>query len=334
MSAYCNNPLIDWPRRPLPRRVAIVGAGTIGPDIAYYLKSAIADLELVMVDLSQSALDRASARIHSYAAKGLAKGKMTEAEAARATAGISTSTDYAVLQESDWVIESATENLPLKRAIFTEVESRVAADALITSNTSSLPAARLFSHLRHPERATVTHFFAPAFLNPVVEVVDWPAFGREGLQHLRWLFASTGKVPLVTADAVCFMLDRIFDNWCNEAGYLLGDATVEEIDCVAQEFVAAGPFTVLNLANGNPIIVEANSLQAEERFLDVFGRVALRGKIPAEVFRMFRQRAPGMFVGTTANVGGRSSSGKSNRRTGLVPGSARALLSLTRVSDL
>ena len=123
-----------------------------------------------------------------------------------------------MLQGSDWVIESATENLPLKRAIFTEVESRVAADALITSNTSSLPAARLFSHLRHPERATVTHFFAPAFLNPVVEVVDWPALGREGLQHLRWLFASTGKVPLVTADAVCFMLDRIFDNWCNEAG--------------------------------------------------------------------------------------------------------------------
>ncbi len=315
MSAYCNNPLIDRPRRPLPRRVAIVGAGTIGPDIAYYLKSAIADLELVMIDLSQSALDRASARINSYAAKGLAKGKMTEAEAARATAAISTSTDYAVLEGSDWVIESATENLPLKRAIFTEVESRVAADALITSNTSSLPATRLFSHLRHPERATVTHFFAPAFLNPVVEVIDWPALEREVLQHLRWLFASTGKVPLVTADAVCFMLDRIFDNWCNEAGYLLGDATAEEIDCVAQEFVVAGPFTVLNLANGNPIIVEANSLQAEEegqhyRAAAVFRSVdrwktlprGQRVDVPSPRFGTIRDRLLGILFSQSVDI--------------------------------
>lgn len=262
--AYHNNPLIVRPTRSLPRRLAIIGAGTIGPDIGYYLKSSIADLEMVMVDVTQAALDRASARIHSYVAKGLAKGKLTEAEASRATTAISTSTDYAAIEGSDWVVESATENLALKRAIFTEVESLVSPDALITSNTSSLPAARLFSHLRHPERATVAHFFAPAFINPVVEVVDWNALEREVLQHLRWILASTGKVPLVTSDAVCFMLDRIFDNWCNEAGHLLHDATAEEIDSVAREFVAAGPFAVLNLANGNPIIVEANSLQADE----------------------------------------------------------------------
>jgi enoyl-CoA hydratase / 3-hydroxyacyl-CoA dehydrogenase len=263
MQQICNNPLIVQPVRPLPGRVAVIGAGTIGPDIGYYLKGAIADLELVLIDLSQDALDRASARIRSYADKGLAKGKLTEDAAARATVRITTSTDYAAIGGSDWVIEAATENLPVKRAIFTEVESLVAADALITSNTSSLPAAWLFSHLRHPERATVTHFFAPAFRNPIVEVIDWPVLDRERLQHLRWLFATTGKVPLVAADAVCFMLDRIFDNWCNEAGHLLADATAEEIDGAAQEFVAAGPFFVLNLANGNPIIVETNDLQAE-----------------------------------------------------------------------
>ena len=263
MQQICNNPLIVQPVRPLPGRVAVIGAGTIGPDIGYYLKGAIADLELVLIDLSQDALDRASARIRSYADKGLARGKLTADAAARTTARITTSTDYAAIRGSDWVIEAATENLPVKRAIFTEVESLVAADALITSNTSSLPAARLFSHLQHPERATVTHFFAPAFRNPIVEVIDWPVLDRERLQHLRWLFATTGKVPLVAADAVCFMLDRIFDNWCNEAGHLLADATAEEIDSAAQEFVAAGPFFVLNLANGNPIIVETNDLQAE-----------------------------------------------------------------------
>ncbi len=74
----------------------------------------------------------------------------------------------------------------------------------------------------------------------------------------------TGKVPLLTADVACFMLDRVFDNWCNDAALLLNEATAAEIDTVTFEFVHAGPFFVLNLANGNPIIVETNSLQANE----------------------------------------------------------------------
>ena len=162
------------------------------------------------------------------------------------------------------MIEAATENLALKRRIFAEVEARVAADAIITSNTSSLPAARIFAELRHQERATVTHFFAPAWRNPVVEVIDWPGADAALVAHLRRIFCATGKVPLVTADAPCFMLDRIFDNWCNEAALLLDRATAAEIDSVAAEFVHAGPFFVLNLARGNPIIVETNTLQADE----------------------------------------------------------------------
>jgi len=137
-------------------------------------------------------------------------------------------------------------------------------DAWITSNTSSLPAARIFADLRHKNRATVTHFFAPAWRNPVVEVIDTPALDRAVLDDLRWLFCTTGKVPLVTADVPCFMLDRVFDNWCNEAAHLLDRASAAEIDSTAAEFVHAGPFFVLNLAHGNPIIIETNTLQAEE----------------------------------------------------------------------
>ena len=74
----------------------------------------------------------------------------------------------------------------------------------------------------------------------------------------------TGKVPLVTEDVPCFMLDRVFDNWCNEAAHLLDPASAAEIDTVAAEFVHAGPFFVLNLAHGNPIIIETNTLQADE----------------------------------------------------------------------
>lgn len=258
------NPLLDVPQRPAPRRVGVVGAGTIGPDIAYYLKSQIQPLELTLIDISADALERATHRISAYADKGLARGKLTDVQARGVKEGIVASTDYDALEGVDWVIEAATENLELKRRIFADCESRLSADALITSNTSSLPAERIFSQLQHPERATVTHFFAPAFTNPIVEVVNWSKLDRGNLGYLRYLFAATGKVPMVAKDVVCFMLDRIFDNWCNEAAHLLEVASAEEIDSVAQRWVHAGPFFVLNLANGNPIIIETNELQAEQ----------------------------------------------------------------------
>jgi enoyl-CoA hydratase/3-hydroxyacyl-CoA dehydrogenase len=258
------NPLLHTPARPLPRHIAIIGAGTIGPDIGYYLKSALPQIRLTLVDINQAAIDRALQRCQDYAKKAVAKSKMSEKHAAAVIVNISGTQDYAQLADCDWVIEAATENMALKRRIFALVEAVVRPDALITSNTSSLPAERIFAELKHQSRATVTHFFAPAWRNPAVEVIAWEKTDPAVVDYLRWLFCITGKVPLVTADAVCFMLDRIFDNWCNEAALLLDLATAAEIDSVAAEFVHAGPFFVLNLARGNPIITETNTLQAGE----------------------------------------------------------------------
>ncbi|MFZ5509696.1 MAG: 3-hydroxyacyl-CoA dehydrogenase NAD-binding domain-containing protein [Pseudomonadota bacterium] len=258
------NPLLHAPTRPLPRHVGVIGAGSIGPDIGYYLKSALPGLSLTLVDIAQPALDAALARLRGYADKAVARGKMKPDQAAAVLDNLRGTTDYDALAGCDWVIEAATENLALKRRIFADVEARVAPEAMITSNTSSLPAARIFAEMRHPERATVTHFFAPAWRNPAVEVIDWSGASRELIAHLRRLFCETGKLPLVTADVACFMLDRIFDNWCNEAAWLLDRASAAEIDGVAGEFVHAGPFFVLNLARGNPIIIETNTLQADE----------------------------------------------------------------------
>ncbi|MCK5424866.1 MAG: 3-hydroxyacyl-CoA dehydrogenase/enoyl-CoA hydratase family protein [Emcibacter sp.] len=258
------NPILLAPARKMPKSIAIIGAGTIGPDIGYYLKSALQDLTLVLIDINEQALTNALERIHAYVEKGLKRGKLTQAQAASVRENLVTSTDYAALADCDWVLEAATEDLALKRKIFSMIEANVRPDALITSNTSSLPAEWLFSHLDHPERATVTHFFAPAFQNPVVEVVNWKGADPALAEYLRWFFGITGKVPMVTTDAVCFMLDRIFDNWCNEAALLLDIASPAEIDSVAMELVHAGPFFVLNFANGNPIIVETNTVQAAE----------------------------------------------------------------------
>ncbi len=174
-----HNPILLNPSRKLPKSIAIIGAGTIGPDIGYYLKSALKDLTLILIDINPEALICAVDRIDAYVEKGLKRGKLTKAQAIAVRQNLITSTDYAALKDCDWVLEAATEDLDLKREIFTQIEKHIRPDALITSNTSSLPAERLFSHLVHPERATVTHFFAPAFQNPVVEIIDWHGAGPE-----------------------------------------------------------------------------------------------------------------------------------------------------------
>ena len=258
-----SNPILIQPTREMPKWLGIIGAGTIGPDIAYYLKSAIPNLKLVLIDINESALGKAVDRICANAEKGRSRGKLSDEQADNVQENILASTDYQALAYCDWIIEAASEDIELKRKIFSQVEDVVSESAMITSNTSSIPAEQLFSHLRHPQRATVTHFFAPAFQNPAVEVIAWEQSDGFMIEYLRWLFCVTDKVPMVTRDRVCFMLDRIFDNWCNEAALLLGKATPAQIDSVCAEFVHAGPFFVLNLANGNPIIIETNTLQAE-----------------------------------------------------------------------
>ncbi len=309
------NPLVVAPSRPLPSRVAIVGAGTIGPDIGYYLKAAIPDLTLHLIDVAQGPLDRAVERFARYARKAVERGKLREAQAQAITRNLHATLDYEVVREADWVIEAATEDLDLKRRIFARLEELMRPEAMLTSNTSSLPAERIFSALGTKHRTTVTHFFAPAWRNPIVEVVRWPGADPQLVDDLKWLFCMTGKVPLVTADAPCFMLDRIFDNWCNDAAFLLDKASAAEIDSTASEFVQAGPFFVLNLANGTPIIIETNTLQADEegeayrpapvlRSVDRWLTVGLGKEVPVapETRSMVRDRLLGILISQTVDI--------------------------------
>jgi len=258
------NPLLIQTDRPLPQEVAVIGAGTIGPDIGYYLKSAMPECRLFLIDVVEQALQKVEQRIIGYTRKAVDKKKMTPEKAAVVRENIVYTTDYEQIKNCKLVIEAATEDIPLKQKIFAMIENIVSEDAVITSNTSSIPADRLFSNMQRPERTTVTHFFAPAWRSLPVEVIAWEGGSREVLDYLFWFFAQTGKAPIITDNAICFVLDRIFDNWCNEAAYLLDIATASQIDKVAEEFVFAGPFFVLNMANGNPIIIETNTLQMEE----------------------------------------------------------------------
>ena len=308
------NPLFIKPSRPLPEEIAIIGAGTIGPDIGYYLKSALPGIKLYLVDVVEEPLKNAEKRMAGYAKKAVDRRKMKEDQAKAVLDNIIYTMDYDEIKNCDLVIEAATERIPLKQDIFNRVERIVREDTIITSNTSSIPADRLFLNMRKPERTTITHFFAPAWRSLPVEVITWEGGSQEVVDYLFWFFAHTGKVPIITDNVICFMLDRIFDNWCNEAAYLLDHASASQIDTVAEEFVFAGPFYVLNMAQGNPIIIETNTLQMEEgphyRPAPIFGSVetwlthrpGTRLEVPEDIRNAIRDRMLGILFSQSFDI--------------------------------
>jgi enoyl-CoA hydratase/3-hydroxyacyl-CoA dehydrogenase len=297
------NPLCLKLDRPLPEEIAVIGAGTIGPDIGYYLKSAIPETKLFLVDVVEEPLKNAEKRISGYVQKAADRRKMTEDQAHAILSDITYTMDYEKIKGCDLVIEAATENIPLKKKIFEDVEALVGEKTIITSNTSSIPADRIFANMGRPERSTITHFFAPAWRSLPVEVIRWDRVSPEVVDYLFRLFAVTGKAPLITDNAICFMLDRIFDNWCNEAAYLL-----------EHEFVFAGPFYVLNMANGNPIIIETNTLQMEEgahyKPAHILGSVATwqthrpgsKEDLPEELGALIRDRLLGILFSQSFDI--------------------------------
>ena len=253
------------------------------------------DSKLYLVDVIEKPLQLAEQRILGYTEKAIDKKKMKPEKAAAVRENIVYTTDYEEIKNCQLVIEAATEAIPLKQKIFENVENIVSDNTIITSNTSSIPADRIFCNMKKPERTSITHFFAPAWRSLPVEVVAWEKSNPETLDYLFWFFAKTGKAPIITDNAICFVLNRVFDNWCNESAYLLDDATASQIDKVAEEFVFAGPFFVMNMTNGNPIIIETNSLQMEE------GAHYLPASILASVDRWLTHR-PGSPVEVPADV--------------------------------
>jgi enoyl-CoA hydratase/3-hydroxyacyl-CoA dehydrogenase len=308
------NPLLVKPIRPLPEEIAVIGAGTIGPDIAYYLKSALPGIKLYLVDVVEEPLKNAEKRLSGYAKKAVDKKKMKEDKAKAVLENIIYTMDYDQIKNCDLVIEAATESIPLKQKIFDSVEKTVSEGTIITSNTSSIPADRIFSRMKKPERTTITHFFAPAWRSLPVEVITWQGASQDTIDYLCWFFASTGKAPIMTDNAICFMLDRIFDNWCNEAVFLLESASASQVDKVVEEFVFAGPFFVLNMANGNPIIIETNTLQMEEgphyRPAPVLSSVdrwlthrpGAKTEVPGDIKDTIRDRMLGIFFSQSFDI--------------------------------
>jgi len=239
------NPYLIKPTRPIPKEMAVVGSGTIGPDIAYGFRVAFPDMKLFLVDVVEEPLNKAKARFDGYAKKGLERKTIKPEQVDKILGNIVYTTDYSQLKNCELVIEAATENLDLKKKILSQIESIVAKDTIITSNTSGILAHQIFSHLNNPERTTNTHFFEPAWRSMGVEVINWEKANPETVNWLLWFFAQAGKAPIAAQDAFSFVLNRLFETWGSETAWMLPKATSKEIDYISEEFLGAGPFGIM-----------------------------------------------------------------------------------------
>jgi 3-hydroxyacyl-CoA dehydrogenase/enoyl-CoA hydratase/carnithine racemase len=260
-----HNPFLIRPTRPLPEEMAVIGAGNIGPDIAYSFRTGFPEMRLYLVDVIEEPLSRAKERFEGYAKKGVEKKKLRPELVEAVLGNVVYTTDYDSLRNCGLVIEAATENVELKRKIFSQLEAVVAEDAIMTSNTSGIPADEIFSHLRCPERTTITHFFAPAWRGTGVEVINWEGADDGVIDFLLWFMAQAGKTPVAARNAFSFLLNRLFETWASEAAWMLEKATCKEIDWVSEEFLGAGPFYVTGVSGGNPLTFASQTRRMAER---------------------------------------------------------------------
>ncbi len=244
--------------------IGVIGSGSIGPDLAYAFLSAVAGqagAKVFLVDIRQEALDAGTARIHGYVEKGLSRGRLTPKTADSIRRALVPTLEIRDLAPCEYVLEAASEDLTIKRAILATLEGVVGSDCLIGFATSGLPRAEIAASARRPERCFVNHPFFPAWRSLPVEVV-LSGHAKFGDRMIRTLMAL-GKVPIVTADVPCFAADDIFCTYCAEAARIVEEelATPAQVDRIVNDAIGGGgPFAVMDLTRGNLLNVHCLEL--------------------------------------------------------------------------
>ncbi|MEA3102468.1 3-hydroxybutyryl-CoA dehydrogenase [Caballeronia mineralivorans] len=212
------------------KTVGILGAGTMGNGIAQAV--AVAGLDAIMVDISESALQAGVCSVGESLDKLVAKGKLDASEARVALTRIRTTTDYGSLASADIVIEAVTENVDTKLGLLRKIEAVVRTDAVIATNTSSISITALGAALSDATRFIGMHFFNPVPLLPLVEIIRGLQTSEETIENVRELAIKLNKSPIVVKNSPGFVVNRILVPMINEAFFVLaeGVASAEEID--------------------------------------------------------------------------------------------------------
>ena len=248
-------------------RIGVIGAGNMGSGIAQ--KAATEGATVVLVDLSEAALERGMATIKGLLAQGVERRVFKPEQAEAIVARLIPTTSFEDLAECELVIEAVFEDLGVKREVFTTLDRVCDPGAVLATNTSSFRVTDLQSGLSHPERVVGLHFFFHPAKNRLVEVIGGDKTDDAMVKRAWQMMNVMGKTAISSADAEGFVVNRFFVPWLNEGVRLLeeGVGTPGQIDAVACKAfgVGMGPFALMN-ATGVPITMHAaNTLK------DAFG---------------------------------------------------------------
>ncbi|MYS35814.1 3-hydroxyacyl-CoA dehydrogenase/enoyl-CoA hydratase/3-hydroxybutyryl-CoA epimerase [Streptomyces sp. KhCrAH-43] len=226
------------------RKVAVLGAGMMGAGIAY--SCAKAGIEVVLKDVSAEAAAKGKAYSEKLLDKALSRGRTTEAKRDELLARITPTGDVADLAGCDAVIEAVFEDTALKHKVFQEIQDVIEPDALLCSNTSTLPITVLAEGVSRPVDFIGLHFFSPVDKMPLVEIIKGEKTGDEALARAFDLVRLIKKTPIVVNDSRGFFTSRVIGQFINEGVAMVGEGV--EPASVEQAAAQAGyPAKVLSL---------------------------------------------------------------------------------------
>ncbi|WP_134703659.1 3-hydroxyacyl-CoA dehydrogenase NAD-binding domain-containing protein [Ammoniphilus sp. YIM 78166] len=230
-------------------QVGVIGAGTMGAGIA--LVCARKGYRTWLLDANAAVLEKAQAYLQSTLAKDVAKGKITEQQKEETYQLVIPVSDMKELAACDVVIEAVPERLELKKSIFSSLVDICSPDALLLSNTSSISITEIAGGLKHPERILGFHFFNPAPVMPLIEVIHGKKSSKENVEKTYQFAKDLGKVPVLAADTPGFIVNRVARPYYNEGLRILGDhvATVEQMDRIMKKAggFKMGPFELQDM---------------------------------------------------------------------------------------
>jgi 3-hydroxyacyl-CoA dehydrogenase/enoyl-CoA hydratase/3-hydroxybutyryl-CoA epimerase len=214
----------------LATKVAVVGAGMMGAGIAYV--SARNGIDVVLKDVSLEAAEKGKSYSAKLLSKAVERGKMTQDKADEVLARITPTADYADLAGCDLVVEAVFEKMSLKHDVFGELEKIVAPDALLGSNTSTLPITQLAEGVQRKQDFIGLHFFSPVDKMPLLEIIRGEQTSDEALARALDYAAQIKKTPIVVNDSRGFFTSRVIGTFVNEAISMLAEgvppATIEQ----------------------------------------------------------------------------------------------------------
>jgi 3-hydroxybutyryl-CoA dehydrogenase len=228
--------------------IGVVGAGQMGSGIAEVVLSS--GLSALMRDVTQEAVEKGRKRIEGDLERRVQKGKMSPGEKEAVLKRLSTTTRLEAFGNCDFVIEAAVENIPLKGEVFKALDAITRKDVILASNTSSISITRIASFTKRQDRVIGMHFFNPAPVMKLIEIVRGLATSDETLRMTHELSLKLGKAPLEANDFPGFVSSRLIFSLMNEANYALYEGTgrAEEIDSI-MKMGANHPMGPLELAD-------------------------------------------------------------------------------------